>query len=48
MIPGLDPTMAMLAGMAAVVSTMSGIAALPPIAAAGVNFLESKRERAPA
>lgn len=71
LIPGLDPTMAMLAGMAAinvsvmkvplatviVVSTMSGIAALPPIAAAGfaafvvsggVNFLESKRERAPA
>ena len=69
-VPGLDPTLAMLAGMAAVntsvmkvplgtvlvVAAMSGISAVPPIAAAafgafvvtgGVEFLETKRARAP-
>ncbi|MBL8976244.1 MAG: chloride channel protein [Myxococcales bacterium] len=67
-VPGVDPTLAMLVGMAAVnvavmkvplatvlvVTAMSGVAAMPAIAAAsfasfvvsgGVNFLEAKRER---
>lgn len=69
-VPGVDPTLAMLAGMAGVnvsvmkvplatilvVAAMSGVASLPVIAAAsfaafavsgGVEFLESKRARAP-
>ncbi len=69
-VPGLDPTLAMIAGMAAVntavmkvplgtvlvIAAMSGIAAVPCIAAAafaafavtgGVEFLETKRDRLP-
>lgn len=70
-VPGVDPTLAMLCGMTAinvavmkvplatvlVVTTMSGVNALAPVAVAsfaafvisgGVNFIEAKRERATA